>query len=467
VRRSSEGVGPPGDPAELSVDGGFFIDSVANSSAASGNASPSTLAATQTVRSAESPTAAANRPGVLVVNPLGTAPHEFLTLHHACAVAKQKGIDVIELQFNGRQEERPIRLDNQKLTIRAAENYEPIVVFRPNEFAVGDSQPMFSVIGGQLTIVQVALEFDVPERMTQPCSLFETQRPESLRLDRCWLTIRNANGQRQAMNPDVAFFDIKAPPGSAAMEMGVSAPMEPTVMIQLDNSVARGEATLLRALEQQPVSLTWANGLLATSERLLWAAGGSMLSRQGTITIDLRHVTAMVRGGLCLITNEEGSRPLLHTDIRCTDSILLAAHDSALVEQSGVNSADEFQEQLFWSGKRYFYSGFETFWRISTIGSQQQPMEQQFEQWQEHWQEVPDNREMWSQVTWQHLPDMRPFHSHVPDDYLLAEENNKALNNAGDGVDAGMKVQSLPPTPRSLAEPATSTAPDIGQRSRF
>jgi hypothetical protein len=371
-------------------------------------------------------------------------------------VAKQKGIDIIELQFNGRQEEKPIRLDNQKLTIRAAENYEPIVVFRPKDITVGESQPMVSVIGGQLTLVQVALEFDVPERVTQAFSLFETQRPESLVVDGCWLTIRNAGPQRQAMNPDVAFFDIKAPPGSALMEMSSSTTVEPTVVIQLQNTIARGEANLLRAHELQPVSLSWSNGLLATTERLLWATGGSMPPRQGMISIDLRHVTAMVRSGLCLISNEEGSQPLLPTDIRCADSILLAGRDAALVEQFGVNTSEEFENQFVWSGRRYFYWGFNTFWRISTIGSGEEPVQRDFGQWQEYWKEMSDNNQMWNRVTWQHLPESRPFHSHLTADYVLAEENNDALKGASDGIDAGMKLQDLPPVPRN-SDPESAT----------
>jgi hypothetical protein len=277
-----------------------------------------------------------------------------------------------------------------------------------------------------------------------------------LRLDRCWLTIRNASEQRTTQHQFAAFFDIKAPPDTGAMAMEHATMPEHTVNIQMDNCVARGEASLVRCDELQSVSLTWQNGLLATSERLLVARGGEMANRvNGQISIVLRHVTAHVRNGLCLISNAEG-RPLLRTSVHCTDSILLAAPEAALFEQTGVNSLEDFEARLEWVGNRYFYSGFSTFWKIASFTHD--PVRRSFDDWQRHWKEGMENQDYWSGVVWKRLPEPgRPLHAHTPADYALddaSSENQARLIGATDGAEAGLLIAELPPPP-----PSTSVAP--------
>lgn len=404
----------------------------------------------------------APRAGVLVVNPYGTASHEFATLRAACAKAKETGVDIVELQYNGRREEKPLRLDNLKLTIRAAEQYHPVLVFKPKDLLAVESQSMIAVIGGQLTLVNVAVEFEIPNRQEpEGWSLLELQRPDSLRLEKCSLTIRNANDQR-TLHPNVAFIDLKAPPGSAAMAMDNSVVAEHAINIQLADCIARGEANFLRSDELQSANLTWVNGLLASSERLLSARGGDMATRRtGLVSLDLRHVTVAVRGGLCLLTNTESARPMLHTDIKCTDCIVLSGAEAALVEQVGVNTPAEFEEQVVWSGNHNYFSGFQTFWKIATLGSGQEPLRRDFSQWQDYWNEVGDNNVVWSQLLWKKLPDAgRPVHTHAAADYALDDRapENRARGGAIDGLDAGFKSQDLPALPPS-ALPAEPAAP--------
>jgi serine/threonine-protein kinase len=454
----------PPTSAGLSIEGGAQLTEPGETAKVeySAPAAESTAGSQTGAVNTAAPAPTAARPGVLVVSRTAMAPHEHATLQKACAVAKEKGIDVIELQFNGRLEEKPLRLNNQKLTIRAAENCQPVIVFRPQGIAISDWQPMISIVGGQLTLVNVAIEFEVSRNLQpQGWALFETQRPESVRLERCSLTIRNANDQGLAMHPEVAFFDIKAPPDSTAMEMNSTAVADPAVAIRLDDCIARGEATLLRTLQSQPVSLSWTNGLLATSERLLRAAGGDMPPRQGgIISVDLRHITAAVKNGLCQLSSAEGGGPLLHTEIKCSDSILVSGGTAPLVEQFGMNLSGELEDQFNWSGSRYFFSGIHLFWRISTLGMSHPPVERRFDQWQDYWQETAEDNAMWSQVEWKRLPDSRPYHTHTAADYALAEasETNRARGGASDGLDAGFQAEKLPTLPATFPADASSSS---------
>jgi hypothetical protein len=302
--------------------------------------------------------------------------------------------------------------------------------------------------------------------------MFQTQRANLLRLESCWLTIRNATPQRTSQHRSVAFFDIKAPPDTAAMAMEHAAMAEHTVGIELSNCVVRGEATLLRCEDLQPVRLSWQNGLLATSERLLIAQGAEMANRpNGQISIELRHVTAHVRGGLCLISNSEGSRPLLHTEFRCDDSILLAPADAALLEQAGVESVEDFEAKVEWVPSRCFYSGFSTFWKIASFASAQptqDPVSRAYEEWQRHWNGTSQNQQRFGHVVWKQPPDpSRPLHAHTPADYALDETiENPAHHGAADGSDAGLQAQNLPPAPLLVpldlppgAAPSSAPAP--------
>ncbi len=152
--------------------------------------------------------------GVLVVDGLGREENTYATLERACAAAVEG--DVVELRFNGPREERPIVLHNRRITIRAFDPFRPVVVFRPTDTDPGKfPRAMITLSGGQLTLVNVALELSIPrETQADRWSLVEIRQGKAVRLERCVLTLRNAAGQGESYHQDVAFFRIQAPRGS-------------------------------------------------------------------------------------------------------------------------------------------------------------------------------------------------------------------------------------------------------------
>ena len=275
---------------------------------------------------------AAPREGLLIVSDTQTGPRIYPSLHVACENAKDG--DVIELHYSGRRPSEPISIANIKLTIRAGDGFQPVVVFRPQPNPLYGLS-MVRIAGKQLEASNVHWELDLPRDMSGDWTLFETSRAELLRFEKCSFTVRNPSVGRTAFHPGVAMFDIKAPPGTPGMAMDPTSMDEHVVTIDLQNCVARGEASLVRDNELQPLRLHWDNGLLATSERLLVAAGGSTQPRQlGYIQIRLRHVTAIVQGGLALLTNSEDSPYQLLTEVNATDSILSSTAAAPLVEHA-------------------------------------------------------------------------------------------------------------------------------------
>jgi serine/threonine-protein kinase len=408
------------------------------------------------------PTEPAAKPpgaGVLVVDGVGRDEVSFATLEQACAASAN--VDVIELRFNGPREVRPLQLNNRRLTIRVPAQFQPVLVFRPPKVAGA----MIGLNGSQLTLLGVAIELGIPrERQAESWSLFELRRSKSLRLDRCALSIRNAGENQRAYHEDVAFFRIKAPPGGAIGEDDEAAPPEGT-SITLADCVVRGEATVLRVHDLRPFQLTWNNGLLITTERLLRVDGGRRaLPPAEKAKIDLEHLTAVVRAGLCRFEQNSTDPRQIYARIACADSILVGSAAGALIEQSGIAPSDRARDRVDFSGQRNFYQNFASFWTVYSNQPEQPPESWDADAWLLHWagtggESFPNfNRVQWKQPP----PDDRPVHAHVPGDYALSDAagaDNPALGAASDSSDAGCQLGRLPPVPALAPWPGAPSPP--------
>ncbi len=314
---------------------------------------------------------------------------------------------------------------------------------------------MLSIAGGQLTVIDVHWELDLPRDVPADRALFEARRAELLRFEKCTFTIRNATLGQTAYHAGVAFFDVKAPPGSGNIAMDTDPADDQVVSIELQNCLARGEAAFVRDNDLQPLRLTWDNGLLATSEHLLVADGGpSQPRRIGHVQLNLRHVTAMLNNGLALLTNSDDAPYQLLTEINCTDSILVSTAKPPLIEQRGTDTTEEYLSRLQWSGDHDFFDGFEVFWQIANGTAETDSQQMRFEDWQKLW---ASRSKLAANVTisWRRPPQSdRAFHTHTPLDYALdaTAADNPAIGGAGDGLDAGCvskQLSVLPPEERT------------------
>ena len=205
-------------------------------------------------------------------------------------------------------------------------------------------------------------------------SLVETRGDQVVRLEKCTLSIDNASEQLGAYHQDVAFFRVKAAPGADTVVGDGAAAPRPRPTVELVDCIARGEAVFLRAEDLQPVRLSWDNGLLATTERLLSASGGARTPQAGeSLQVDLRHLTAVVRGGLCRMASNQSGPHCLPLQVSCADSILLGRAGSPLIEQVGEGEVDDFRRRITWNGDRNCYDGFDVFWSIDRLDSEVPP----------------------------------------------------------------------------------------------
>ncbi len=393
------------------------------------------------------------RPGVLIVAPDRQGTGIFSSLMSAVNAAKAG--DVIELDFDGRREERPLTLSNTTIKIKAAEGRRPVIAFRPADAdPVGYPRSMVTVAGGSLTITGVQWELDVPRKISADAwTLIETRRAELVRIEHAVLTIRNASSGGGGFHPAVAFFEAKAPPGSESMTMKTSS--MPTSSIELADTLVRGEATILRSDELESVRLEIANTLLTTTETILLSRGASGAVRTGAATqIDLRQVTALALGGLVRMTNDEDSSHLLAMDIRADDSLLIVAANNPLVDQRGVEAADQFQELLHWHATHTVFAAADPFWRMTDVTTGK-TTDRDFSEWEAFWGASSESecwRVLWPQVV--ESAGREPLNSVMPGTLATSLRQTMSADSFGD-AQIGCNLNVLPaPVAEALDRPS-------------
>lgn len=404
--------------------------------------------------------------GVLVVGDQVEGDGVFASLGAACAGAVDG--DVIELHYDGRREERPIALANLNVEIRPGKGYRPVIVFRPGGPQIDPvkyPRSMFTVSAGRVTLVDVALELQLPgEIHAESWALFQTRGAPTVTLQRCSLSICKPSKKPTLYREEVAFFHVRSAPGAEVVTPEAGPASAPRAFVSLLDCIARGEAVLARVDDLQPLQVTWENGLLVTSEQLLSAGGGRQAALPGeSIRVDLRHLTALVRSGLCCVANTQAAPHRAKVEIHCSDGILVAAAGSPLIEQiDGTTldaTLDDFRQGIEWTGDGNFYEGFDVFWTIQKYDREPLAAPMTFESWIQHWESTGEYRPQLGQVKFERLPKLdRPLHTHTPPDYALskstAEDRNPAVGAAGMGLDAGMQADRLPQPPAAAQEPA-------------
>lgn len=437
------------------------LDVASDAEAASGQLTGATGAAAEPRELGPPPAPVPERTGRLVVKEQAQGENEFSTLQAACRMAASGS--VIELCYDGRREEQPITLANLSVTIRAGKGYHPVVVFRPEDTdPVKSPRSMFTVTGGRLTLANLAVELhlrrDVP---AETWSLFETRGSQTVRLESCSLSIYNASDQLAAYHPEVAFFRTRSAPDAEVVGEGHSLAATPPAVIDLVDCIARGEARFLCATELQPVHLIWKNGLLVTTEQLSFAYGGQQPPQPGEmLQIDLRHLTAVVRGGLCRMTQTLAAPYQLNTQIYCGDSILVSAPGAPLIDQEGIDTLEDLRQQVAWVGERNFYEKFDVFWTVRNLDQEGPHDPMTFVAWQSYWGSEDESLPATGSVGWKKLPDsLRPLHAHTPADYTPAEATPSRPNPAQDAGFEAEKLPELPPPPRP-PEPVWPDTPD-------
>jgi serine/threonine-protein kinase len=362
-------------------------------------------------------------------------------------------IETIEIRRNGSVQLDPLQLSDRRLTIRAAAGYTPQIVFRPRVDDRDPSRAMFDVAGGKLRLEGLEVVLEPPRIPGRHWVLFRLQRPTRLELEACVVTLKFPPVDGPDYRNGLAVFESRsvtaAGPAGGETTPGGGAAADLPLEIGMRDCVVRGQADLLNAAGEDSVQLTWTNGLLVTTDRLLALAGHVGPAPASAATrISLSHVTAVMQRGLALVVTDSSRPTAPRLDLRLADSILVTDHEWPLLEQRGPASLDNCQAALTYHGERNFFQGMDVFWQIdkgNPPGSTQPGQLFDFDQWQDHWRgHGGEPYDVWDLISW--FPQLnRPAHAHRAEDYRLTSPASRAAAASGlDGSTGGALLDRLP-----------------------
>lgn len=314
--------------------------------------------------------------GILVLSSEGAAAKRFPTLESACAAVSDGS--VIELRYNGRRAEKPIRLSKKSLTIRAAKGFRPIVEFSPTNAGADSHLRLVSVSDGPLHINGVAFEVTIPAFFpVDRISLFSVDRAEKLRLQGVAVTLTNPS-QRPA-----AVFDLSSEPGQmlADMKMSTTGMNRDPLAVELSECFVRGHGDLFHVRNTKPGNLSLRDSAVTLDGTLLRIEGHSdKPAEQTRLDLRLEHVTSIVGQNLVRFESGDIPRELPPVFVEARNNILTTTGGSPLVVMSGNTSDKDFSNLFFWKGGKNFYDQCQVFW---VFASGAEPFE--FEEWRMNW----------------------------------------------------------------------------------
>lgn len=398
----------------------------------------------------------APEPGTLIVGDGLRSARRYSRLADACAAAKSG--DHIELRYDGRREELPLTVNGVQVEVRPGVGYRPIVVFRPNETnPIAFPRSMITVSGGAMKLVDLVLELDLSlAAPSENWSLVELRSADSLTAENCLLTVRNATDSAAAYHDKVAFLKVTSNRGTESM-MPTSAPVAPIVRIRLMNCIARGEAAFVFDQDALPFDLTWHNGLLATTERMLSLGGGAPMQAadDDRVRIDLRGVTALARQGFCRILPAPPAQTT-RLEAECDGCLFLTDADGhAFLEQSSSETLDRQQARMRWRGDHNQFRGFSVLWQLASSATPGYASSLSYDKWLQYWNPSGDatSDEALALAT-RRLEGLRqPLHTVVPAT-LSALAKLDAVSTDGSGPTIGFDVRKMRAWPAAVLEEA-------------
>lgn len=311
------------------------------------------------------PVAAEEMNSVFVLASDGSAAKRFPTLEAACAAVSDGS--VIELRYNGRRSEKPLRVSKKNVTIRAARGFRPIVDFSCGSLATDAPLRLIGISSGPVQINNVTFEVSVPPFFSaERISLFAIDRAEQLSLRDVIVTFSNP-GQRPS-----SLFDISTEPGQmlADMKMNSTGVARDPLKIELTECFLRGHCDLFHVRNTKPGRLSLRDTAIAIGGSLLRVDGHSEKPAEQTrIELELKHVTAIVGQSLIRLESGDLPRELPPVAVDALNNILITTSNGPLVSTNGNTSESDFRKLIVWSGQKNFYDGFDDWKTVGDVGA--------------------------------------------------------------------------------------------------
>lgn len=378
-------------------------------------------------------------PAIQIVN-----GKSYASLEAACTEAADAG-SIIELRYNGlREPERPIRLANKKVIIRAGEGFRPTIRFAVTD-GTADNQPhMITVSGGLLELVNVDLVMTIPNRVgSERWSMFSLERPEKVQLKGVTLTVANPN------NKPACVFEQRVPVGQGLENMGLRKDGMPVVPpeLLLVESFARGVGDLIVMRDPVPARYELKDTAVGVDGNLLQLklVMDSPGMERESITLELEHVTCRLGQSLLSVEGSGGlSEKLPPLLLFARNNVISCGPNRPLISMRGLADFMDFQQSFSWKGDLNFYDNIDTFLEIATPQlSSSRNLDHAA--WKAFWQSDEGVGSINAPVVWRSKSLDKSFASMTRENVELAAESQPAVKGASDGYAAGATIKKLPP----------------------
>jgi serine/threonine protein kinase len=423
--------------------GGPFVPVMAASYRASDPQSPKT--------GGNSPAIPDNQPWKkLIVDPTGQRVNSFKTLRDAARMAAKEA--TIELHFDGPIDIEYFRFAGSKITIKSGENYRPKIVFRPPaSVKLTETYSMATLENSEMIFDNIEIEMAIPpniDAIANRWTMFDLTGVNTVKLYNVILTFNNAQSDRAYQEKNAFFRCYTGTTTSPVLPLSGS-PAASRTSLTFNNSLVRGEASLLRCDNSRAVEIKSNNVLIATNQpvfSLLDIKPAETLVNM--ITAHFNHTTIFAP---VLVSWQPGTvdGTIGHSiDLKLNDSIVRFNKESPAfaVYDGGIAKLSDIGGFYKRDSLRTFYQNFTREWVIRPM----QSGELQRETSPEELREPELHQYYFDTVVWDNpFIDRIPVHSLTKDNFLLDENsgNNKALKSNTDKTkNAGIEMKLIPET---------------------
>lgn len=385
----------------------------------------------------------------------GSEAEGKLTLEAACTQAADG--QIVEIRHNGLLPDsltKPIRIKNKSLTIRAGENYRPLLVFSGVETpADGLLTRLFHLTNASVDLINLDFYLSpAPGTVSDDIwSLVSLEGSGRVLLQGVSVTAEEA-GRDLAAIVEL----LPAPVSQMAKDMKMmtmeNEGYEATFEVKVSHSFIRGNCNVFQSRHTLPGRLEVEQSAIAVNGSLLCAEGDlDMQDDNDHVELTLNHATCIVGNSLLRLDSGDAPRDLLPVYVRNTRDNLIATNTSnPVVAMSGQTDLDAFLHLVRWDGLNNFYTGFDLFWTVSASDF----IARNFEEWKRS-PEIRDESARNGGVLWQGQWDRAEIEAITASDLALSQSlANPAIDSATDRTNLGADLTLLPKLPpRPDAEP--------------
>ncbi len=387
----------------------------------------------------------------------GSEDEGKLTLEAACTAAADG--QIVEIRHNGPLPDsltKPIRIKNKSLTIRAGENFRPLLLFSGVETpAEGLLTRLFRLSNAEVDLIN--LDFHVaPKRgaaSEETWALVSLEGKGRVLLQGVTVTVEEA-GRNSAAIVEL----LPAPASQTAKDMKMMNPDNngpaASFEVKVFKSFLRGRCDVFLSRNTLPGRIHVEQSAIAVVEGSLLHSEGDldMKDEKDHVELTLDHTTCLVGNSLIRLDSGDTPRDLLPIHVRNTRDNLIATNTSnPLISMTGRSDPDTFEHLLRWDGLKNFYDGFAVFWAVSSA----EFPPRKFDAWVRDWTRTPGTKEegtLNGGFAWQGNWTFTEFPEITPADLTLKRDPaNPAIDGATDRTNVGADLAQLPSPPHRTA----------------